>query len=86
MVQAIRPDRLESSLWKFVSTCGGLGQVPTTSLRQLYMSGDTSAKHPVLLILQQGADPTHELLELATEIVGADNFTQVTIKLSTSPQ
>jgi len=77
VVQAIRPDRLESSLWKFVSTCGGLGQVPTTSLRQLYMSGDTSAKHPVLLILQQGADPTHELLELATEIVGADNFTQV---------
>ena len=48
---------------------------PAVSLKKLYQ--ETMASEPILIIISTGADPSQELLELATETVGQERFHQV---------
>ena len=48
---------------------------PAVSLKKLYQ--ETMASEPILIIISPGADPSQELLELATETVGQERFHQV---------
>nr|XP_046169714.1 cytoplasmic dynein 2 heavy chain 1-like [Oncorhynchus gorbuscha] len=77
LVQAIRPDRLQSAMAAFTSQALGMRELspPPLNLRRLY--SETLEIEPVLIIISPGADPSQELLELASETVGRDNYHEV---------
>ena len=78
VVQALRPDRLQSAMTKFARDSLGLRQLspPTESLRRLYEE-DSSAAQPILLLVAPGTDPSHELAGLAADVVGASRLHEV---------
>ncbi|CAK8696967.1 unnamed protein product [Clavelina lepadiformis] len=79
VVQALRPDRLQSAMALFASRALGLREIspPTTSLRRLYESGSTLPSDPILIVLSPGADPSQELQELASNTISDENYYQV---------
>nr|CAD7430089.1 unnamed protein product [Timema monikensis] len=90
IVQALRPDRLHSSLLHFTAHILGLQDLspPTLSLKQLM--AETLSSEPVLLVISAGADPSEELRVLAHSIVGAqryhENVAQIVSMVLTGPQ
>uniref|UniRef100_A0A9J7YQK8 Cytoplasmic dynein 2 heavy chain 1 n=1 Tax=Cyprinus carpio carpio TaxID=630221 RepID=A0A9J7YQK8_CYPCA len=74
VVQALRPDRLQSAMAAFASQALGMRELspPPLNLKRLY--GETLESEPILLIISAGADPSQELLELASQIVGRENY------------
>jgi len=56
VVQAIRPDRLESAMALFAARVLGLREIspPALSLRRLYESGVTLSSEPILIVLSPG--------------------------------
>ncbi|MBN3304013.1 DYHC2 protein, partial [Amia calva] len=77
VVQAIRPDRLQSAMAFFASQSLGMKELspPPLNLKRLYK--ETLEIEPVLIIISPGADPSQELLELASETVGRENYHEV---------
>uniref|UniRef100_A0AAR2JK60 Cytoplasmic dynein 2 heavy chain 1 n=1 Tax=Pygocentrus nattereri TaxID=42514 RepID=A0AAR2JK60_PYGNA len=77
VVQALRPDRLQSAMATFASRALGMKELspPPLNLRRVY--GETMETEPVLLIISPGADPSQELLELASDTVGRENYHEV---------
>ncbi|KAF0686502.1 Aste57867_21689 [Aphanomyces stellatus] len=78
LVQALRPDRLQSAIQNFICTLLKIKTLtpPSLDLKDLCMS-EASSTTPVLLITTAGADPSKELEEVATEIVGRDHYFEV---------
>lgn len=52
---------------------------PPLNLRRLY--AETLEWEPVLIITSAGADPSQELVELATDTVGRDQYHEVDTRL-----
>ncbi|XP_073719558.1 cytoplasmic dynein 2 heavy chain 1 [Misgurnus anguillicaudatus] len=77
VVQALRPDRLQSAMASFASHALGMKELspPPLNLKRLYE--ETLETEPILLIISAGADPSQELLELAGQIVGRENYHEV---------
>ncbi|XP_072546992.1 cytoplasmic dynein 2 heavy chain 1 isoform X2 [Salminus brasiliensis] len=77
VVQALRPDRLQSAMAAFASRALGMKELspPPLNLRRVY--GETVETEPVLLIISPGADPSQELLELASDTVGRESYHEV---------
>uniref|UniRef100_A0A3P8WNV8 Cytoplasmic dynein 2 heavy chain 1 n=1 Tax=Cynoglossus semilaevis TaxID=244447 RepID=A0A3P8WNV8_CYNSE len=69
LVQALRPDRLQSAMTAFASQALGMKELspPPLNLRRLY--SETVEWEPVLIIISPGADPSQELAELAAETI-----------------
>ena len=78
VIQALRPDRLQTAMEQFASKTLGLKELSpsTLNLKKLY-STDTLASEPILVIISPGADPSQEIQELAEGIVGGDHYHQV---------
>jgi dynein heavy chain 2 len=66
MIQAVRPDRLESALTSFACEAIGVNSLspPPLSLQRLHKE-DTQSRIPVLFITTPGADPSQELEDFA---------------------
>lgn len=66
MIQAVRPDRLESALTQFSSEAIGVSSLspPPLSLARLHKE-ETTAKVPILFVTTPGADPSQELEDFA---------------------
>ncbi|KAM4566457.1 cytoplasmic dynein 2 heavy chain 1 isoform 3-T3 [Odontesthes bonariensis] len=79
LVQAVRPDRLQSAMTAFASHALGIKELspPPLNLRRLY--AETMEWEPVLIIISPGADPSQELAELAAETVGRDNYHEISM-------
>ncbi|XP_037123246.1 cytoplasmic dynein 2 heavy chain 1 isoform X1 [Syngnathus acus] len=79
LVQAVRPDRLQSAMTAFASQALGMKELspPPLNLRRLY--AETLEWEPVLIITSPGADPSQELVELATDIVGRDHYHEISL-------
>nr|XP_026693267.1 cytoplasmic dynein 2 heavy chain 1-like isoform X1 [Ciona intestinalis] len=79
VVQTLRPDRLQSAMSLLASRMLGVREIspPATNLRRLHESGTTHAAEPILIVLSAGADPSQELQELASSVVGEENYFQV---------
>ncbi|EDO38992.1 predicted protein [Nematostella vectensis] len=77
VVQAFRPDRLQSAMNMFASKALGMKELspPTLNLKRLVK--ETVPGEPILIVISPGADPSQELQELAGEIVGIDRYHQV---------
>jgi len=74
VVQAFRPDRLQSSLLQFCTELLRIDSVspPPLSLSALYE--ESTPTTPICLMTSPGADPSTELQEYASSVVGAGNF------------
>ncbi|XP_024132434.1 cytoplasmic dynein 2 heavy chain 1 [Oryzias melastigma] len=79
MVQAVRPDRLQSAMTAFASQALSMKELspPPLNLRRLY--AETMEWEPVLIIISPGADPSQELAELAAETVGRDSYHEISM-------
>ncbi|KAK5608849.1 Cytoplasmic dynein 2 heavy chain 1 [Crenichthys baileyi] len=79
LVQAVRPDRLQSAMTAFASQALGMKELspPPLNLRRLYT--ETMEWEPVLIIISPGADPSQELVELAAETIGRDNYHEISM-------
>ncbi|KAK2497870.1 hypothetical protein MC885_001482, partial [Smutsia gigantea] len=66
VVQALRPDRLQSALALFACKTLGLKELSPLplSLKRLYK--ETLETEPILIVISPGADPSQELQELAS--------------------
>jgi len=66
MIQAVRPDRLESALTQFSCEAIGVSSLspPPLSLNRLHKE-ESNAKTPVLFVTTPGADPSQELEDFA---------------------
>ncbi|KAI9144619.1 dynein heavy chain and region D6 of dynein motor-domain-containing protein [Paraphysoderma sedebokerense] len=77
LVQAIRPDRLSSSMENLVTDILKLPSLsPPLNLLSIAKE-ETNASTPVLFFLSSGSDPSQDLLDLANELIGIDNFCQI---------
>ena len=78
VIQAFRPDRLESAMKQFVCDLLGIKDISpeTLNLRKLYTK-ETISTEPILIIISAGADPSAELRDLAIEITGKDRYAEV---------
>ena len=78
VIQALRPDRLQTAMSIFAAKSLGLKELsPTTlNLRRLY-STETLPNEPTLIIISPGADPSQEIQEVADEVVGEGCYHQV---------
>ncbi|XP_043547742.1 cytoplasmic dynein 2 heavy chain 1 isoform X2 [Chiloscyllium plagiosum] len=77
VVQAIRPDRLQSAMALFASKALGMKELSPPPLNLKRLLTETLAAEPVLIIISPGADPSQELQELASETIGRENFHEV---------
>ncbi|XP_055023019.1 cytoplasmic dynein 2 heavy chain 1 [Boleophthalmus pectinirostris] len=79
LVQAIRPDRLQSAMVAFASQALCMKELspPPLNLRRLF--AETLEGEPVLIIISPGADPSQELAELAAETVGRENYHEISM-------
>ena len=78
VIQAFRPDRLESAMRQFACDLLNIPDISpeTLNLKKLYTK-ETIATEPILIIISPGADPSAELRDLATEITGKDRYSEV---------
>lgn len=78
VVQALRPDRLQSAILQFV--CGALQlkslTPPPLDLRTV-SADEATHTTPVLLLTTAGADPSKELEEVATSVVGKGHYSEL---------
>ena len=84
VIQAFRPDRLESSMRLFACDLLGIRDISpeTLNLKKLY-STETISTEPILIIISPGVDPSTELRDLAMEITGKDRYSEVNISITT---
>lgn len=68
LIQAVRPDRLESALTQFACEAIGVSSLspPPLSLKRLH-TDETDCKVPILFVTTPGADPSQELEEFAKQ-------------------
>ncbi|KAL3878520.1 hypothetical protein ACJMK2_030860 [Sinanodonta woodiana] len=78
VVQAVRPDRLQSAMSLFACRSLGMKELspPSVNLKKLFKD-ETMASEPILIIISPGADPSQELQELAEGTIGTDKYHQV---------
>ncbi|KAI0210443.1 Cytoplasmic dynein 2 heavy chain 1 [Lamellibrachia satsuma] len=78
LVQATRTDRLQSAMALFACRALEIRELspPNINLKRLY-EVETRPQEPILIIISAGADPSQELVELASQIIGADKYHQV---------
>jgi len=78
VVQALRPDRLESAMGVFACELLGMSSVGAgvVNLSGVYMD-ESTAGEAILLITTPGADPSQELEEIADRTVGAAKYRQL---------
>ncbi|XP_071846316.1 cytoplasmic dynein 2 heavy chain 1-like isoform X2 [Apostichopus japonicus] len=77
VVQAIRPDRLQSAMNQFCCLALGMKDLTPGNLNLKNLYQETVASEPALIIISAGADSTQELQELANEIIGGEHYHQV---------
>ncbi|EGD76743.1 dynein heavy chain isotype 1B [Salpingoeca rosetta] len=79
LVKALRPDRLQAAMTGLACRFLGLDDLtpPATNLHALH-EAETTPTEPVLMVVSAGADPSQELREAATHVLGsADRLHEV---------
>lgn len=78
VVQALRPDRLQSAIIQFICGVMELKSLtpPSLDFKAIALEEATNTT-PVLLMTTAGADPSRELEEVATAVVGKGHYFEV---------
>ncbi|CAF93625.1 unnamed protein product, partial [Tetraodon nigroviridis] len=79
LIQALRPDRLQSAMVAFATQTLGMKELypPPLNLHRLYT--ETQEWEPVLIIISPGADPSQELADLAAKTVGRESYHEISM-------
>ena len=79
VIQALRPDRLESAMKVFAAKVLGLQSLLTSAVNMEKLYEETVPSEPILFIVSPGADPSSELQELVTKlgVVDKNQFYEV---------
>ncbi|RLN86865.1 hypothetical protein BBJ28_00018703, partial [Nothophytophthora sp. Chile5] len=78
VVQALRPDRLQSAIVQFICGVMQLKSLTPPSLDfKVIGTEEATNTTPVLLLTTAGADPSKELEEVATAVVGKGHYFEV---------
>ncbi|XP_063840903.1 LOW QUALITY PROTEIN: cytoplasmic dynein 2 heavy chain 1-like [Scylla paramamosain] len=77
IIQAIRPDRLQSAMINFASRALGMKELSPPALNLRRLLPETSATEPILIIISPGADPSQELFDLVRSTVGPSSYQEV---------
>ena len=78
VIQALRPDRLQSAMEQFATRSLGIKELSpsTLNLKRLYTAHSLPTE-PILVVISPGMDPSQEIQELAESEVGLEHFHQV---------
>ncbi|XP_075248310.1 cytoplasmic dynein 2 heavy chain 1-like [Convolutriloba macropyga] len=68
VVQALRPDRLESAMKLFAAQSLQLSSLHTSAVNMEKVFPDTLPSEPILFVVSPGADPSRELQELVDKV------------------
>jgi dynein heavy chain 2 len=79
VLQALRPDRLQSAIKVYVCEAVGVSSVSPPPMNFQALVNETGPATPVLFVTTAGADPTQELEEFAIKSVGKNAFTQLAL-------
>ena len=77
IVQAFRPDRLQSAILQFVTDVLRIDSVSPPPLSLATLHSESSNQTPLLFISSPGADPSKELQEFAAKTVGLGNYEEL---------
>ena len=78
VLQALRPDRLQTAMEGFAMQTLGLKQLAPAALNLKRLCQlESLPTEPILIIISPGADPSQELQEMAEDTVGAEHYHQV---------
>ena len=77
LIQAVRPDRLQSAILSFCCDLLRIGSVSPPPLSLAAIHSDSETLSPVLLISSPGADASKELEEYAGKTVGSSNYEEL---------
>ncbi|XP_069942834.1 cytoplasmic dynein 2 heavy chain 1 isoform X1 [Cherax quadricarinatus] len=77
LIQALRPDRLQSAMVNFATRALGMKELSPPALNLRRLLPETSAGEPIMIIISPGADPSQELLELVKNTVGNNSYNEV---------
>ncbi|KAF2973673.1 hypothetical protein EK904_004515 [Melospiza melodia maxima] len=66
VIQAVRPDRLQSAMALFACKALGIKELSPSPLNMKRLYKETLEIEPILIIISPGADPSQELQELAS--------------------
>ncbi|XP_044933442.1 cytoplasmic dynein 2 heavy chain 1 isoform X4 [Mustela putorius furo] len=77
VVQALRPDRLQSAMALFACRALGLKELSPLPLNLKRLYRETLEIEPILIIISPGADPSQELQELASAERSGECYHQV---------
>ena len=77
IVQAFRPDRLQSAILQFVTDVLRIDSVSPPPLSLTALHAESSNQTPLLFISSPGADPSKELQEFAAKTVGLGNYEEL---------
>jgi dynein heavy chain 2 len=77
LVQALRPDRLESAMASFVCTQLGVKSIAPPPLSLARVCEEAGCSSPVLFIVTPGSDPSQELEEHAQKTRGRGRYHQL---------
>ncbi|CAD2214810.1 hypothetical protein AGDE_00451 [Angomonas deanei] len=81
LLRCFRSDRVYNGVTNFISTCDLLGEkfVMPPILRYKEVLDKSSAMAPVVCIVSPGANPTDEIVKLATKEVGIDKLRSISL-------
>lgn len=79
LLQALRPDRLQSAMTVYVCDAVGVKSMAPPSLNFQDLVNEGQPTEPILFITSAGADPTQELEEFAVKNVGQSGFAQLAL-------
>ncbi|OXB57863.1 hypothetical protein ASZ78_016437 [Callipepla squamata] len=77
VVQALRPDRLQSAMAVFACKALGIKELSPSPLNLKRLYQETLETEPILIIISPGADPSQELQELASVEGNTECYHQV---------
>jgi dynein heavy chain 2 len=77
IVQALRPDRLQSAILNFCCDILRVDSVSPPPLSLSHLLSESNPNNPILLISSAGADASKELEEFASKTVGASQYEEL---------
>nr|CRZ22352.1 BMA-CHE-3 [Brugia malayi] len=80
VIQAIRPERLYSTMISFVTNILGIPSINPSplDLKSIYKS-ESNENEPIMILISPGADPSQELEELARKQISSAKFYQISM-------
>uniref|UniRef100_A0AAF5DHG2 Cytoplasmic dynein 2 heavy chain 1 n=1 Tax=Strongyloides stercoralis TaxID=6248 RepID=A0AAF5DHG2_STRER len=80
LIQITRPDRLYTALNNFACEALRIDTInpPPLNLKEIY-ENDSNEIDPILILTGPGADPSQDLEELASQIIGIERYIQISM-------